>query len=445
MSKYHALVGVDAITPAGLARDVVVTWDEQGIITAIEPRQQWQAQSRGAETEVIDGLGRLAAPGLVNAHCHAVMVPERGVGDGLPLFEWLEAVWSIEKRLRLEDMVMANRLAYAEMIASGITTVIDTYMYNDTLLETFAASGMKGALSTTLVERSDALFTPDAISGRVPQTPEEALDMATRWDGAAGGRIRMQVSVHAVYSGGDAFLRRAIADAQRVNLPFHIHLSETAREVRECRARSGGLSPIELVQSLGGFESDVLAVHCVHLDDQDIAILAASERTSVVHCPGSNLRLGSGIAPVARLARAGVRICIGTDGPASNDTLSMLREMYVATVLQRGATMDPTAVTAKQALGFATQNGAIAAGHARSGAILIGRTADIVLYDRSALHWFPVDDPIVGLALCARESDVRQVFVDGRQIYRDGKHLTLDVTEAKAYVQDRLDHLRKAS
>ncbi|MDI6639147.1 MAG: amidohydrolase, partial [Bacillota bacterium] len=302
--------------------------------------------------KVIEGSGLIALPGLVNAHTHAAMTVFRGFADDMPLMEWLtQKIWPAEARLEADDVYWGTMLACVEMIRAGVTTFADMYFFMDETAKAVERTGMRASLSRGLI--GSAPGADKALA--------EGRELCERWNGACGGRITTMLGPHAPYTCPKDFLEKVMEVASELGVGIHIHLSETEGEVKECRKLHGGMSPIELMDSYGLFEFPVLAAHCVHVSERDIEILSA-KGVGVAHNPGCNMKIASGIAPVPKMLKAGVRVGLGTDGAASNNNLDLIEEMRTAALLQKVARRDPTALPAHRALEMATVNGARALG-----------------------------------------------------------------------------------
>ncbi|PPG92865.1 hypothetical protein C5C39_02315 [Rathayibacter sp. AY1F3] len=359
-------------------------------------------------------------PGFVNAHAHSGMSVLRGVGDGLPLERWLELMLTTEDTLSKDDLRWALRLSLCEMIRSGTTAVADMFLWDDELIGDVVDAGLRCAVAPTL-------FGPDIHHFTGAQAPsyEAQLDatdaLADTWDGHP--LVRVFYGPHAVYTAGERVFRDVANRSQDTGIPIHVHLSETAAEVQTCRTKTG-LSPVELAHRTGILRPTTLVAHAVHLTDHDIELLHESGAT-VVHNPASNLKLGSGIAPVSRLLAEGVPVALGTDGPASSDSLDMVGALRLAVALQRGVHQNADAMPFDDALRIATTNGSRALGF-ESTDLSPGSIADLAVLSTDGVHARPQHSAAAFLQWAAGPRDVHSVFVNGRPLMLDRELLTLD-------------------
>lgn len=405
------------IAPAWLARvepgydvetgmAVVVEGDR---IAAIEPVEQARASRPAAE--VVELPGHLLCPGFVNLHCHAAMSLLRGIGDDLPLERWLaERMWPIEGQLVSAEFVHDGALLGChELLMGGVTCVNDMYFFPESLLLAARALGMRAVAGIVVID------FPSPYGAGPEDYLAKGLAMRDRWldDPLAG----FALAPHAPYTVGDEPLRRVATLARELGLPVHIHVHETADEVAQGIERHG-CRPLERLARLGLVGPELVAVHAVHLEPAEIELLARHS-ASVAHCPHSNLKLGSGIAPVAELLDAGVNIGLGTDGAASNNRLDLLHEAHTAAMLAKGASRRAEVFPARAVLEAMTLGGARALGmEDRIGSIRPGKQADLVAVDLRAPESRPVFDPISHLIYTAGREHVAEVWIAGRHVVR---------------------------
>jgi 5-methylthioadenosine/S-adenosylhomocysteine deaminase len=389
-----------------------------------------------------DLTGHVLMPGLVNGHTHSAMTLLRGVSDDEGFMPWLAAVQALEQHLTHDDVEVGLQLAMVEMIETGTVAFADMYHWDEPLIELVRAAGMRAMVAL-------ASFAPDAVGfpGVSPWNGAEATAqteaLAERY--ARDPLIRVAYGPHAPYTCPPEFLRDITARALERGIPIHTHISESAAEVEQILERYGA-TPADHLDSLGLFDADVLAAHCVHLTEGEIELFARTG-TAVSHNPVSNLKLGNGIADLPAWQRAGLRISLGTDSVASNNTLDLFEEIKTGTILHRGAHQDAAIVRASDVLDIATRRGAEAIGFPETGALEAGRLADVIALDVTGSAATPLDlaaQPgalVSHLGFGATGADVRHVFIGGRHVYADGEHLTLDapaIRERAAVARSRL-------
>ncbi len=404
------IIAMDEERPDYFSGDLLIEGDR---IAAVSEKTGGIERSRAER--VIEGRDLLLMPGLVNTHGHAAMTLLRGYADDLPLQEWLEEkIWPVEDNLNGDDIYWGTLLAIAEMLKGGTTTFTDMYFFMERAAEAAAESKIRAVLSRGLI----------GLGGGGDEALQEAVTFQRNWHGAAGGRISVTYAPHAPYTCPPEFLRRVMDEADRTESALQIHVAETAREVAECR-RDYGCTPVEHLHRLGLFERRVIAAHCVHLSDEDIDILA-DKKVGVAHNPGSNLKLGSGIAPASRLIDAGVPVGLGTDGASSNNNLDLLEEMRLAALLAKGSAREPTLIPAKRALQMATVSGAALLGLSEVGILKEGFKADLIAFNLKAPQATPLFDPLAHVVYAAAAADTRFVVVDGELLVEDGRLSALD-------------------
>jgi 5-methylthioadenosine/S-adenosylhomocysteine deaminase len=383
-----------------------------------------------APTETIDCKERVVMPGLVNAHTHAPMTLLRGLADDLRLDVWLLGyMMPVERAFVRPDFVaLGTTLACAEMIRSGTTCFADMYYFEDAVAEATATAGMRALCGQTVLK----FPAPDAAS--FEDSLSRAREFITSWKGHR--LITPSVAPHAPYTCTEEILRLCAELAHELDVPLHTHLAETVTEVETSR-REHGMPVIPWVKKHRLFDAHVLAAHCVHIDGGEMTTLREAQ-AGVAHNPTSNLKLGSGIAPVAKMIEHGIAVGIGTDGPASNNDLDMFEELRLAALLAKGAGNDPTALPARDALAMATRMGARAIGlGAVTGSLEPGKRADLIVVDLDQTHNAPRFDRDAGavysqLVYAAKATDVVDVMCDGRWLMRDRKLLTIDEAGVKS-------------
>lgn len=384
--------------------------------------------------EVYDGRGKLLAPAFYNAHAHAPMTLLRGYAENLPLQAWLnDKVFPFEDRITPEDCYWGTTLACAEMARYGCVSFSDMYYHMEEGARAALDAGLKMNLSDSLL----------AFNGEgLDELPVDAQNRRLLHDlqGAGDGRIVVDCNIHAEYTSNPRAVADLAAFAREQGLRVQVHVSETRAEHEECRQRHGGLTPVRYFDSLGLFDAPVTAAHCVWVDDEDIDVLAA-RGVFVAANPASNMKLGSGFAPVPKMLERGVKVCLGTDGMASNNNHDMMQDLYLLALLYKGSTNDPSVVTPKQALAAATRMGALSQGRDDCGYVAIGAKADLCVFDVSGPSWAPMTNPLVNVVYAGHGADVCLTMCDGRVVYRDGAYPTLDVERAKAEVNARTQRI----
>ena len=380
------------------------------------------APAAQAGDEVINGGGRIAMPGFVNTHAHNAMVLFRGAADDLPLQRWLnEKIFPMEDQLDDNAAYWGNLLGIAEMIRCGTACYNDMYFFTEQEIRAVEQTGIRSVLTRSTVCQE---LEQETIEQKL-----QVYDALMAYQGAADGRIRVTVSPHAEYTCSAAYLRACGQKAQKLGVPLHIHVSETAAEHDACIERHGK-TPMALLESLGVLKGEVYAAHCVYTGQADHEIMK-EHGVVALHCPDSNLKLASGIAPIAQMMQRGVTVTLGTDGAASNNNLNMMEEMQRFVLLQKGITQDATSVSAKQALHIATTAGARAM-HTGGGVLKEGYKADIVLVDTHVPHMQPMHNAINNRVYAAQGSDVWMNMVDGKILYKNGEYKTLDIEKVIA-------------
>ncbi len=377
-----------------------------------------------------DMTGTMLIPGLINAHTHTPMTLLRGVGSGLTLQEWLfDKIFPLEDRLTPEDVRAGSELALLEMLSTGTTSFTDMYMMPEETVEAVLGSGMKANICRPVQCFDENERPEDNLRIR------QSLELFDRYNGAGEGRVLIDFCVHAEYTCKPRAVAYYADLLRERGGNLHIHMSETKKEHSECVERYG-MTPAEWFDSLGAFGSDAFAAHCVWVTEGDMELMAR-RGVSAVHCPTSNMKLGSGFAPLRRMMDLGINVALGTDGAASNNNLNMLEELHLASVIHNGYACDPTAVKPAETVKMATVNGARVQRRADTGQLRVGMRADIAAIDTTAPHMTPNIDPLALLCYSAQGPDVRMTMVDGKILYEDGKFLTLDAERIISAARER--------
>ena len=377
---------------------------------------------------VKDMSGKLLIPGLVNAHTHTPMTLLRGVGSGLPLQRWLfEAIFPVEDKMTTRDVVIGARFAILEMLACGTTCYQDMYWDYGELAPMVLESGIKVNAGAVLqMNDPSAQWAKDFFERRFAATER----FFKEYNNAGDGRIHANMQIHSEYLTVDESLERCAEMMQRYGMEVHTHISETRSEHEECIGRHNE-TPIAHFERFGLLDTGAVCAHCVWVSDEDLDIMARKGAT-MVHNPSSNLKLGSGIAPVSKAIAKGVNVALGTDGTASNNNLNMFEEMHIASILQNGANNDPLALSAQEAFDMATINGYKALHRDDCGELAEGKKADIVALDMDKPHLLPDADTLALLVYSAQGSDVCMTMVDGKVLYENGEYKTIDEEKCKA-------------
>ncbi len=363
----------------------------------------------------VNGENLLIMPGLVNTHGHSAMSLLRSYADDLPLMKWLqEKIWPVEARLSEEEVYWGTLLSIVEMIRSGTTTFTDLYFFMEEAAKAVEESGIRAVLSEGLLgilESSDKAL-------------EYTKNLHENWHGAANGRISIILGPHALFTCPPDFMEQVLGISRERNMPIQIHLSETKEEFENAK-KSNGKSPTRILADLGILDQSVIAAHCVHINEEDMDIIA-EKNVGVAHNPGSNLKLGSGIAPVVDMLKKGIKVGIGTDGASSNNNLDMFEEMRLAALIPKGFYQDPTLIPAPKALEMATFLGAKVLSLDKVGKIKEGYHADLIGVNLDSPRMRPSHNLISSVVYSATGADVELVTVNGRLLMEKGKLLTLD-------------------
>ncbi len=393
-------------------------WVKNDRIAYVAEQSELQSEWKGDFPRIswdieLDCKGNLLMPGFKNAHTHSAMTFLRSYTDDVPLQQWLnEKVFPMEAKLSKEDIYEFTRLAILEYLTSGITSIFEMYLTPDTIAEACLDMGMRCVLTSGL----------NNFSSSIEQVEEEYL----KWN-KKNSLISYQLGFHAEYTCSKELLYQVSQLAHKYRAPVYTHLAETKREVEECKARYG-MTPTVFLDTMGIFEFGGGGYHCVHLTPEDMEILRR-RRMYVVTNPASNLKLASGIAPVAELDRRKIPVAIGTDGPASNNCLDMFREMFLVTGLSKVREEDAASLDAMRVLPMATFHGAKAMRLPKADLLAKGKLADIILIDLHQPNMQPIHNIPKNLVYSGSKSNVLMTMINGRILYRNGEFNTGESVE----------------
>ena len=405
-----------------------------GRIAAVGPAEELLELSPSGD--VLNAGNSIILPGLVNTHSHLAMTLLRGIADDIPLKEWLEQhIWPVEsKHMNRETVRLGTELATAELLLAGVTTTADMYFFGDEVSTVLAEAGMRGVVAESLID----IPTPRCA------TPEEMLEKQRELLEAYSDHplITPSVAAHSPYSVSAGNLVKEAELAEEYEVSMQIHLAETTWEVEKLLGEKG-VSPVAYLADLGVLSERTVAAHCVHVSSEDIELLAEFE-AGVSHNPVSNLKLASGVAPVPAMVAGGVKVGLGTDGAASNNTLDLLRDMQLAALLHKGITGDPTVLPARTMLELVTTSGARVLGLENIGTLAEGREADLICVAVDGPHTAPMYDPFSHLVFAARSSDVRHVMIRGQVVVRNHELQTIDQERIEAQAREFSENVRSS-
>jgi 5-methylthioadenosine/S-adenosylhomocysteine deaminase len=372
--------------------------------------------------ETIDvGFG-IVMPGMINTHTHSAMSYFRGLADDLPLQDWLEKhIWPAEAKYVKPNFVkQATELACLEMIKAGITCFNDMYFFEEETGELAEKIGMRAVIGET------ALNFPTPSAKNVDEIFAKTISQLEKFKNS--DLVKIALAPHAVYTCDEKILRRVAEISQKHNLLVHIHISETKKEVDDCKEKTG-LSPVEYLDKIGLLSEKTIAAHSVWLSDKDLDIY--KERgVKVSHCPLSNMKLASGIAVLPKMLEKGIFVGLGTDSAASNNTLDLFSDMEACAMLHKVSNLEPTLISAKEVVKMATINGAKVLGlDKKVGSLEVGKKADIITIDLNKPHLLPIHNPYSHLVYCVNSGDVNDVIVDGKVLMKDRGVITIDEAE----------------
>ncbi len=386
--------------------------------------------ARGDAT--LDASGSLVVPGLVNTHCHVAMTLLRGYADDKPLDAWLrEDIWPTEAALEPADIAAGTRLGAVELLKNGVTALGDMYFEIPEIADALAEAGLRARIGHGIVT-----VGKDEADARADF--EEGLEYARELDGAADGRIRTALMPHSLTTVDGELLDEFVPRARKADIPLHYHANETREEV-EPIVEEHGVRPLEYADELGMLEPGDFIAHGVHTDETEIELLAERD-VGVAHCPASNMKLASGIAPIQEMLESGVTVGIGTDGAASNNDLDAFDELRDAAMIGKLGADDAAAVAAPNVVRAATEGGAKLLGF-DSGRIEVGALADLAVVDLEKPHLTPAHDLVSHLAYAVRGSDVEHTVVGGEIVVQNREVRSFDETEVRREAEHRAEAL----
>ncbi len=383
------------------------------------------ATNINAETK-INAKGKVAIPGLINCHTHVPMTLFRGIAEDQPLDTWLKkTIWPLEAKLKSEDVYAGALLGCLEMIKSGTTCFADMYFHEDKVAMAVDESGLRGVLAEGIIEAGNKALGKKMF--------DKSVNFAKSFHKWVNGRINTMLGPHAVYSCSPKLLMKIGNKASALNIGVHLHLAESKRMFRKFEKYDS--TEVEFLDRIGFLKGHILAAHCIDLSKKDMRILS-KRGVNVVYVPVANMKLGSGTAKIKDLMNLGVNVSLGTDGPASNNTLDMFETMKAAALLQKLVYKDPSVLSAYETLKMATINGAKALGLDKNiGSLEVGKKADIVLIDLSKPHLTPLHNIYANIVYATRGSDVDTVIVDGKILMENSQVKTLDEQAVMEKVQ----------
>ena len=377
---------------------------------------------------VIDCDGNYLIPGIKNAHTHNAMVFLRSLSDDLPLGEWLtQYCFPNEAKLTYEDIYYFTILGIMENLSSGVVGSMDMYLDLHAMADASLKTGFRVCICDTIQKFNKII------------SPEEYFIELNNYKGDNGNLVKYVYGMHAEYTNTEEIIKMLSDLVHKYKVPFFVHNSETKKEVDECKERWGGLTPTQVFEKFGLYDFGGGGYHSIYLDDKDMEIYKKHDAIAVT-CPGSNVKLASGIAPILKYKDYGIKVAIGTDGPASNNAIDMFREMYLTTTLQKVSNSDPAVLNAKEILNMVMINGATCVGHSDGDVIDEGKLADIVMIDVHKPNMQPLNTFVNNLVYSASKTNVKLTMVDGKILYEDGKYF---INEDENYIYKKCNELLK--
>ena len=387
-----------------------------------------KADDDASYDRIVDCAGNYLIPGLKNAHTHNAMVFLRSLADDLPLLEWLEkCCFPNEAKLTNEDIYYFTILGIMENLSSGVVGSMDMYLDNYAAADASLKTGFRVRICDTIQKFNKKI------------APEEYYLAFNNYKNDNGNLVKYTLGMHAEYTNTKEIMELLSGLVHKYKDTFFTHNSESKKEVEECKERWGGLTPTQVLDEFGLFDYGGGSYHCVYLEDKDIDIFKKHDLI-VVTCPCSNVKLSSGIPPIKKYLDNGIRVAIGTDGPASNNAIDMFREMYLTTTLQKVISKDPSVLNAKGILKMAMINGAICLGRPDGDLIEEGKLADLVLIDVNKPNMQPKNTFVNNLVYACGKPNVKLTMVDGKILYEDGKFY---IGEDEEYIYKKCNELLK--
>ncbi len=415
---------VDIITPDDVIEKGCIVIDN-GVFDFIGLQKKEIIEA--AYKNIMDKKGMVAAPGLVNAHTHSAMVILRNFANDYPIDKWLfDCIIPAENRLSPENIYWGTILAIAEMLQSGTTAFLDMYLHMDRVAQAVSETGIKACLSKDVIQSK-------VRNHDVAIDKEGFKQFYLQWHNY-DNRIKVSTEIHSVFLYEKDALYEAAQVAKDYNTPIHIHILEGRRE-RKSSMDIHKMSPLKACLEYGILDMPVVAAHCIHLKDWELELIKEKDVVPV-HCPSSNLILGSGISPVPQMLEKGISVALGTDGAASNNNLNMFEEMHIASLIHKGIHMNPELMKAHDVLNMATVSGARALGFENTGEIIEGKEADIILIDKNKPHLQPFRNHETAMVYSVQASDVNTTIVNGKILMENRELKTIDIEKAMAYIKD---------
>lgn len=392
----------------------------------------------GFEPEkIINADGYIALPAFFNAHTHSPMTFERGWAEDLLFSSWLnDKIWVAESAMTEDDVYWGAKLAQCEMIRSGIVGFADHYFWMERVAEVVENSKMKAALAWCMFGIGE-----DKEIGNVKL--DETINFIKKWHGASDGKIRCFLGPHSPYMCPPEFLSKIVEYAQELKVGIHIHLSESKEQV-ENSLQQYGKTPVMHLESLGVFDVPCIAAHCIEVNDEDVSVMS-KRGVNIAHTPKTYMKLAMGMAPIEKFMNYGINVCLGTDGPASNNDFNMLEILRITGLVHKNRLGDPSLFPNSELLRFATGNSANAMGFTDSGVLKEGFSADLILINTDKSHWIPRNNLAANVVYAGQPSDIEYVICDGKILLHKGELTTLDEEQIKFEAEKRAFSMLKSS